>query len=43
MYVAQTAAGSSGKILMTHGLDLLAETPEGSYLLDRMLQYISNE
>jgi hypothetical protein len=43
VYVAQTAAGTNGKILMTHGLDVFTETPEGSYLLDQMLQYIGSE
>ncbi|MDR0335787.1 MAG: hypothetical protein LBI18_01715 [Planctomycetaceae bacterium] len=43
MYVAQTAAGTNGKILITHGLDVLTETPEGNYLLDQMLQYIDSE
>jgi glycerophosphoryl diester phosphodiesterase len=43
MYIAQTAAGANGKILMTHGLDVLTETPEGSCVLDQMLQYISSE
>jgi hypothetical protein len=43
MYIAQTAAGTNGKILITHGLDVLTETPEGSYLLDQMLRYIDSE
>jgi hypothetical protein len=43
VYVAQTAAGTNGKILITHGLDMITETPEGSYLLDQILQYIDSE
>ena len=43
MYAAQAFAGNKGKILMTHGLDVLSGAPEATYLLDQMLQYISSD
>ena len=43
LYAAQTAADNGTKILLTHGLDLLADTPEGTYLLDQMLDYVRSD
>ena len=43
MYAAQAPAGQNGKILMTHGLDLLSGTPEAAYLLDQLLQYVDSK
>ena len=43
MYVAQTTVGEKGRILMLHGLDILSGTPEATYLLDQMLQYVDSE
>ena len=43
MYAAQTTVGRKGKILMTHGLDILSGTPEAIYLLDQMLEYIKQQ
>ena len=40
LYAAQTSADNGAKILLTHGLDLVTETPEGTYLFDRMLEYV---
>ena len=31
------------KVLMTRGVDLLADTPEAAYLLDAMLEYMQSE
>jgi hypothetical protein len=31
---------SGPPLLMTHGVDLLADTPEGAYLLDAMIAYM---
>lgn len=43
LYVGQTATKDGAKILATFGLDLTADTPEGIYLLDRMIEYISSD
>jgi hypothetical protein len=40
LYAAQTAAENGAKILLIHGLDLLADTPEGTYLFDQMIDYV---
>ncbi len=39
LYAAQAIAGENGKVLITQGLDLLDDTPEGTYLLDQMIRY----
>ena len=38
-YMLETADGNGHPNLMTHGMDLLADTPEGAYLLDEMIAY----
>jgi hypothetical protein len=43
LYAAQTAAENGTKIFLTHGLDLLADTPEGPYLFDQMLGYVRSD
>ncbi len=43
LYAAQSTAGANGKVLRTHGLDLLAEHPEAVFLLDQMLEYAASE
>lgn len=39
-YVMQKEVRAGGPLLMTHGVDLLADTTEGAYLLDMMIQYL---
>lgn len=41
-YVMEKRNSAGPPLLMTHGVDLLAETPEAAYLLDAMITYIQN-
>lgn len=43
LYAAQTRSGEKGGIFLTHGLDLLSETPEGTCLLDEIVAYLQSE
>ena len=38
-YICQKKGQNGERLLITHGVDLLAETPEGAYLLDSMIDY----
>jgi hypothetical protein len=38
-YMARVQNAGGQPYLITHGLDLLADTPEGAYLLDQMIAY----
>ncbi len=40
---AGTARCGNGRVLLTHGLDLLAGTPEGTCLLDNFIQYARSD
>ena len=42
MYAALATVGEKGKALITQGLDVLSGTPEATYLLDKMLEYIAS-
>ena len=42
-YVFQQMDEDGHRLLMTRGLDLLADTPEGKYLLDAMIGYVQSE
>ncbi|MBN2377841.1 MAG: hypothetical protein JXD22_15700, partial [Sedimentisphaerales bacterium] len=42
-YVLEKKNQAGKPLLMTHGMDVLAETPEGTYLLDAMIRYAQNE
>ena len=39
-YIMEKKNPSGPPLLMTHGVDLLADTPEGAYLLDAMIAYM---
>lgn len=39
-YVCQKTGPGGSKLLITRGVDVLADTPEGMYLLDAMLDYV---
>ncbi|HQH53534.1 MAG TPA: hypothetical protein PKY01_13990 [Candidatus Hydrogenedentes bacterium] len=41
-YVCQSKDQNGGRMLITRGVDLLAGTPEGAYLLDAMMDYVSS-
>ena len=42
-YMARVQNAGGQPYLITHGLDLLADTPEGAYLLDQMLAYTQSD
>lgn len=42
-YVCEKKDKDGHGILITHGIDLLADTPEGAYLLDAMIQYVRSD
>jgi len=39
-YICQKTDKDGHKLLITRGVDLLADTPEGAYLLDAMIDYV---
>lgn len=39
-YIMEKQPPSGPPLLMTHGVDLLSDTPEGAYLLDAMITYM---
>ena len=41
-YIMEKKNPSGPPLLMTHGVDLLADTPEGAYLLDVMVAYVGS-
>ncbi len=43
LYAGEGVAENGCKVLLTHGLDLLAETPEGAHLLDQLIGYALSE
>lgn len=43
MYMAEARGSGKGSYVMTHGIDLLADTPEGNYLLDQMIAYVQGD
>jgi hypothetical protein len=42
-YICQKTGRDGQKLLMTRGVDLLADTPEGVYLLDMMIDYARSD
>lgn len=42
-YIMEKKNPSGPPLLMTHGMDLLADTPEGAYLLDGMIAYVQGD
>lgn len=42
-YIMEKKNPSGSPFLMTHGMDLLADTPEGAYLLDAMIAYMKSD
>ena len=42
-YLTQKKNDKGADILMTHGIDLLATTPEGEYLMDQMIDYVQSD
>ena len=41
-YIMEKQGKEEQPLLMTYGMDMLADTPEGDYLLDTMIQYVLN-
>lgn len=39
-YICEKTGQDGQRLLMTHGVDLLADTPEGVYLLDMMIDHV---
>ena len=42
-YVCQRKGPNGERLLITHGVDLLADTPEGAYLMDEMIRYVRSD
>ncbi len=42
-YVLEKQGTTGPPLLMTHGMDLTADTPEGAYLLDAMIAYMQGD
>lgn len=42
-YITQKQAPDGQRLLITHGVDLLADTPEGACLLDSMIDYVRSD
>ncbi|MBX7257147.1 MAG: hypothetical protein K1Y02_12360 [Candidatus Hydrogenedentes bacterium] len=42
-YVCQKTGPNASRLLITQGVDVLAETPEGAYLLDAMIDYVRSK
>jgi hypothetical protein len=42
-YVCQKTGPKGEQLLITHGVDVLADTPEGTWLLDQMINYVRSE
>lgn len=42
-YVCQKQGPQGQRLLVTRGVDLLADTPEGAWLLDNMIAYVKSE
>jgi hypothetical protein len=41
-YICQKTDKDGHRILITRGVDLLSDTPEGAYLLDAMIDYVQS-
>lgn len=41
-YISQRTGSDGERLLITQGVDVLADTPEGAYLLDAMIDYVQS-